>query len=271
MLADGLHTGYGERSDHWPLARLLLEGVQPSPADDPLVRQFYLATSLYLANGLRFDELKPQLRSALQIFPNDPGLHLVAGAMHEFLAMPATQAGVRDGLQARGVRVDVETERAELALAVSHLRQATEVAPAFGEARLHFGRVLGLQGRHGDAADQLRRARPSLDVPMLAFYGEMFLGREEQALGRMDIAREHFERAASLFSRAQSPRLSLSQLAALRGDRAAAVAALGDTLTSVGADAGATDPWWVYNVSHTRDLTAELARLHRMVPRAVQK
>ena len=66
------------------------------------------------------------------------------------------------------------------------------------------------------------------------------------ALGRAAEARTAFERAGTLFARAQSPLLALSLLARARGDRAGALEAL-DRLTRLPSRADiADDPWWSF-------------------------
>ncbi len=83
------------------------------------------------------------------------------------------------------------------------------------------------------------------------YLAELFLGREEEALGRRDEARRHYERAAELYPNAQSPRLALSRLARQTGDRASAQRAL-QTLASV-SDVDRADPWWLFYEPHKDD------------------
>ena len=56
--------------------------------------------------------------------------------------------------------------------------------------------------------------------PTLVYFGTMFLGDAEQALGHRERAQAAYERALALFPDAQSVHLALAQLARRFGDRA---------------------------------------------------
>ena len=72
----------------------------------------------------------------------------------------------------------------------------------------------------------------------------LFLGVEEQLLGRLDLAGESFDKAAGLYPRAQSPYLALSQLARRSGDRLGAHRAIQQVLALSADDREREDPWW---------------------------
>jgi tetratricopeptide (TPR) repeat protein len=159
---------------------------------------------------------------------------------------------------------DVGSEGAELRAAERFYRRALDRNPAFVEARIHLGRVLGRRGRHADAARELRQALTRTDDALLLYYGNMFLGAEEEALDRMAEAQRAYSRAAELFPAAQSSRLALSALASRAGDRAAALRLVEPVLNRV--EVGpADDPWWSYRTSHTRALDTLVAELYRRV------
>src|SRR5439155_20188936 len=126
--------------------------------------------------------------------------------------------------------------------------------PNMGEAHLRLGRVLGQQGHHADAAAELRQALALVDDDELRYYGQLFLGAEEEALGRFDAARAAFDTAAALFPSAQSPLIGLSELARRRGDRAGALAAIQKVfeLPQAG-DSGRDEPWWIYHTAQARN------------------
>jgi tetratricopeptide (TPR) repeat protein len=143
-------------------------------------------------------------------------------------------------------------------LAQGFLKKAVAADPNAAEARLHFGRVLGLLGRHQEAAAELSQALDAIDDPANEYYASLFLGREEEALGRYDAARRAYERAASLYPGAQSPHLALSQLAWHGADRGGALKALREALAATD-----DDPWWTYAVVHARQADALLEELRR--------
>ena len=112
----------------------------------------------------------------------------------------------------------------ELLDAEGLFRRVLELKPDAVEARLRLGHVLLRLGRFREAAGELRQAVPLLESDAQLLYdGELFLGAAEEALGNYEASRVAFERAASLYPTAQSPRLSLSELARRRGDRPGAL------------------------------------------------
>jgi tetratricopeptide (TPR) repeat protein len=130
------------------------------------------------------------------------------------------------------------------------------MAPGHTDARIRLGHTLGELGSHEEAAAELRKALDASLNGAQLYYAELFLGREEEALGNRVDAKRHFENAAELYPRAQSPRLALSELARRSGDRAGALRALRG-VTSVRSaaliDAEHTDPWWEYYEVHQDD------------------
>jgi tetratricopeptide (TPR) repeat protein len=114
------------------------------------------------------------------------------------------------------------------------------------EARVRHGRVLGQLGRHRQSADTLRGAIQRGVSGEFLYLAQMFLATQEEALGNYAEARTHYEHAASLYPRAQSPRLALSQISRRFGDRAGAQRELG-VLADLPVDEGRReDPWWNY-------------------------
>ena len=117
--------------------------------------------------------------------------------------------------------------------------------------------MIGQLGRHDEAAAELRKALGAGLPRESQYYAELFVGREEQALGRSEAARESFERASELYPLAQSPRLALSHLARQSGDRTRALQAL-RYVSELPANAlRREDPWWdYYSVHRETDRTA---------------
>ena len=125
-------------------------------------------------------------------------------------------------------------------------RETLTIQPDHLEARVRHGHVLGALGRHEQAADALRTAIKDGVTGELLYLAEMFLGSQEVALGHLTQARVRFERAASLYPRAQSPRIALSQLARRAGDRAGAQRELRVIAALPSDDRQREDPWWNY-------------------------
>jgi tetratricopeptide (TPR) repeat protein len=276
--ADGQQVSVIDGLMHWETARSLLDLVsvtndkKPDPARDPTVRLWYRATLAFLQATALHDPV--HFARALALFPDDPEVQFQNGCFHETLASPRIQELRRVAEVPSHLVFDVESPRGELEIAERMLRRALEL-PAGGlpepahEARLRLGRVLGLLGRHAEAAGELAQLS-AIDDEVLSYYAALFLGAEEEALGRFDEARAAYERAARQQPLAQAPRLALSQLARRHGDRTAALQAIQPLLALSGAEADRSDPWWFYHAAEGRrawDLLEELYRpFHRGAP-----
>jgi tetratricopeptide (TPR) repeat protein len=257
-ISDGRQVNLGQSPVHWEIARMLLDFVQPSGSDraapgrDDMVHQWYRATAAWME--LREDHDRLHLARARELFPADPDILFLSGCQRETYAAPQIQAVVRSAVLPFGVTFDVLSDRGELRQAETLFRRTLEIKPDHAEARTRYGRVLGGLGRHAEAAVELRRALPELRETQLLYYGELFLGAEEEALGNRDAARAAYEQAAALAPNAQSPLLALSQLARRSGNRPDALRAI-ERLFALPSDGRATqhDPWWSYYVFQARD------------------
>jgi tetratricopeptide (TPR) repeat protein len=145
----------------------------------------------------------------------------------------------------------VDTRRNELQYAERFLRDALKIAPDNVDARCRLGHTLGELGRHAEAVVELRRAIDTDADARQRYLSELFLGRQEYALGRRDEAKRRYENAAALFPEAQSPQLALAHLAREAGDRAAALGALRMLATPPGGSR--EDPWLWYYKPHLID------------------
>jgi hypothetical protein len=205
---DGLLLGVEYATRHWQIGRTVIEAVAPDAARDDTARLWYRATMVYLLREEQFGDAYPHMKAALDAIAGDARLLFYAGAMHETFASGSAQAVAR-ALESRvDLRSDVRSMEDELEKAETFFRKSLIADPQFSEARLRLGRVLGLLGRHQEAGAELRQTIPQLKDSRLVYYGELFLGHEEAAMRRRLAAQEHFERAAALYPRAQSPRLS---------------------------------------------------------------
>jgi hypothetical protein len=246
QVEDGRQVGVTYYGAHWDLARLLLDEVRPDPAGDVTVRQWYRAVATFFASKHLLAESRVHLARARQIFPADPEIVAASGRLHESYASPPIQHFLETGAQVDVVKAVVGSSRSNLRQAETFFGNAVELDGSFAGARLHLGRVLGLEGRHEDAANELRRVAVMAGDSLTEYYAWLFLGVEEQSLGRPDRARESFVNAAALYPRAQSPYLALSQLARRRNDRMGALAAIQPVLTLSAEDPEREDPWWMY-------------------------
>jgi len=243
---------------HWAQGRALLDATRPDPRMDPMVELWYEATIAFLieskdyANGVR------QIDHAAALFPDAPGLLFEHGRYHESLA----SRGIQTAVQASGT--GDRSASAHLKEAEGLFRRAVASNPDFVEARVHHGAVLGALRRHGEAADELRKAIAAAPEVVLRYYAEMFLGDEEQALGRKDSARAHYSEASTLFPSAQSPWIALSALARRGGNRVESLSAIRRALDLPPYQrVRREDPWWEYYSWFSQDAVTRLRDLYR--------
>jgi len=249
-LVDGVQTGVDVSVDHLAMARRILDIVTPDPQHDQVtfperdttVRDWYRATMAVLLDGQGF--FLTHEKAALELFREDDEVLFQAGTLHEAVAMPQYQKGV---VTRRVANISViESADAELRRAEELLRQALKINPNHLEARLRLGQVLGQRGRSADAVVELRKVEIQNTDPLLLYYASLFIGREEGVLNNVERARSAYQRAATLFPRAQSPHLGLSELAMRSGRRLEAARALDAVWESGGTSADTDDPWSNY-------------------------
>ena len=227
-----------------------------------MVLLWYRATTAQMQSTFQINPA--HVWRALQLFPADPDLLFFNGCYHEVMARTDMQRVSRT--LPREMSVTIGSERAELRQAETFFRRALEQASNFDEARIRLGRVLGLQGRHADAVEQLRAAAPT--DPLLAYYAAMFLGAEVEALARPAEARGWYERAAALYPSAQSPLLALSHLASSKAIALERSVVLDQAFHLPAPDGDGGDPWWTYHTTQGRNAAERLNALYRAIPPA---
>jgi tetratricopeptide (TPR) repeat protein len=233
-------------SIHWQLGRSVLDGIFPTAAGHPGVLAWYRETSLELMRSRALAEAMRHLARARQLFPGDAPIFFLSGVLHERFSSAALQAAALSLVEDNRGTSGVTSTRGELTRAERFFRESLAADPSQLEARVRHGRVLGELGRHDEAATELRHAIEHGADNANLFYAQLFLGHQEEVLGREEAARQAFQRAAELYPKAQTPRLALSQLARRFGRREAARVEL-EHLASLPADERRReDPWWSY-------------------------
>ena len=257
-LVDGRRQGADDSLRHWTMATGLMDGVTPEPSRDEVVRLWYLAAAEQMRAHKVLEAASTLLDHGRDLFPRDAQLAFYSGCLNEVLASPVVQNALAAILEPVLVRSGGATSRGSLITpltppprtywvrAESHFHASLRMRPDWPEARLRLGRVLGLLGRHEDAAVELRTALDATSDSLLAYYASLFLGGEEQALGHVDAARTAYERALEYQPRAQAPQLALSLLARSAGDRSRALAGIRMLLAQPPHDAVRYDPLWDY-------------------------
>ena len=166
---------------------------EPAPTARRVQAQLDLARG-YLANS-DYARVRGPLLRALELDPGAVEAHVLAGVLYE-----------REN----------ETETAE-----RHYRKALEIEPANAQALNNYGAFLYEQGRHEDALAPLRLAVQDAGYRQRAQAFEN-LGLAELRSGRVEAARQAFERALSLGPGQPRSRLELAEIAFAQRDYAAA-------------------------------------------------
>lgn len=262
---DGRLAGFEVGSEHWTIARLLLDEVRPRPEADPAVAAWYQAAAAHMARRGEFGQLGILTQAGRKMFPRDATLALMEGIKHHVMASARVQSAVPGVLLPRGVRLDIGARVPELQQARRLYEDALRLDPALVEARVRLGHVLGELEQPQAAATVLREALATAGEPVMQYYAALCLGEQERRLGRFGEARAALERASTLYPFAQSPLLALSLVSRAQGDREAAVAAI-DRLMRLPAERhDPDDPWWTYYISPGRHSIALMARAQSLL------
>jgi tetratricopeptide (TPR) repeat protein len=265
QVSDGKTRGPDEADRHWAAARALLEVVAPEPAGDEWVHDWYRAAAARMRRDSLLASSEPLLARARQLFPKDAVFPFYGGCLHETHASPAIQAVYASAASSSSQRGRVAPWQSgpHLGQAAERFREALALRPAWPEARVRLGRVLGLLGRHEDSAAMLRRALDETDDLPLVYWGMLFLGAAEEALGRDADARAAYERARKLRPGAQAPSLSLSLMARRSGERSRAIAELRALLTLPPDAVSRYDLLWDYHSARASEADILFADLRR--------
>jgi hypothetical protein len=245
---------------HWEFARQLINEISPSPSEDPLARQWYIASTAYVQSLRDLANARENLEYAVKLFSDDAQILFYAGVLHEIWASPLNQ----NFQSLLPVRPFYESKKKELEKARKLFRKVIDADPNFAEAYLRICRVEGLLGSHAQAFVALQRADSLIQDPLLSYYVALFRGYEFEMLGRADEARNQYKRAETLYPEAQSPRLALSHLAQSRGDTEGALNALRSAFDLQHKDAAKDDPFWEYDLSHVRNAPELIEKMHRL-------
>lgn len=257
---DGEVRGQVLANWNWPFARSLLDMLLPGEnpalgreAAREFVVAWYHATNAYLFGSGLYGEMTNHLAHAAILFPDEADVLFDRGCYAEIMGLPIHQVLAGD----RHVTLPSEEKTNEQAERL--LARAVLIDPSYTEARIRLGRLLGLHGRHEDAAAQLDAALALKPAGELAYYAHLFAAREARALSRLDDAARHYRAATALFPQAQSALIGASQVGLLLGDLPAARAPLQQLgiRTATGGD-----PWWNYQRATGREVNRLMSELH---------
>jgi tetratricopeptide (TPR) repeat protein len=276
---DGEVLGQMPSDWNWPFARSLLTLLSPSPAPDPFVATWYHATTAFMLRRGLYGEAVSHLQRAAIVLPDDARVLFDRACYAEIQGLPRSQVLLsdQDVLALRAARRQSNTIRTPTSVlplgippedetndeAERLFRLALRADPAFVEARVRLGRLLGLRKRHDEAASELATALAANPTGPVLFYAHLFAGRAAQQQGKITAASEHYKAADALFPGAQSAGLARSQAALLESD----VFAAQDSIRRMDKSSSAVDPWWWYQLGAGRDADALLREMWAQVPK----
>ncbi len=196
-----------------------------------------------MQDAVRFVDL------GLTLYPRDPTLLLVRGAVHETIAtiLVRPERAPLPGLtgtqlqQARGAEMEY---RRELDLAVDSYQSALASSPERVEARVRLGRAEWLAGHPDKARASLEAALRTDPAPGLAYLAHLFLGRCDEDVGRFEDAQREYRAALELDPTAQVAGVALSHALLTGGEEVAAQQVLGAALGHARREEN--DAYWSY-------------------------
>ena len=242
---DGRVENFELENPHWTLARDMLDALPGRPRD-PLLSQWYRAIGSYFAYERRWADALKHFEQARHAVPDDAQVLFGEACLQETLGSPRVQNFVRvttlpNGLVIRGVFPPQTHWRS----AENLLRRALAIDPQFVEARLRLGRVLFQQKKYDEALPFLVQAAGDSTDRTLRYYAHLFSGDALASLGRVEDARESYERAIAQWPTGQAARLGLAAAMRAAGDREQGLAVVVASLEEPPADED-DEPWWEY-------------------------
>lgn len=134
------------------------------------------------------------------------------------------------------------------------LRRVVNVEAADYVAGLHLARVLLLHGRRSDAQAEARRIASAAPDGPTAYVALLLAGAVDERDGRLQAARESYQRAIDRYPRGQHAYIALAEVLTRSGDAVAAREVLQRRLSSLAASGEpVVEPWWYFAAVYAGD------------------
>jgi tetratricopeptide (TPR) repeat protein len=289
LIKDGQRVGVGPLDPHLHVARDFLRAMRPplfsrvdseqrdfirkweaARARNPRIRQWYRAVSADLAVLHWLSDQLPHLEAARRMLPGDSSVLFDEGCAAELIASPQIQRALPrpttpSTMSSRREDYDLFLfqEGRNLEAAERAYREVLQLDPGHAEAQVRLARVLSRRGRHADAISLLGTNIETSD-PIVRYYAALVVAGAAEEDGRTELATESYQRASTLFPRAQSPLLAMLRLARDLGDTSAAKETAATFATLGPVEKGRMDPWWEYYDCNGRNRDRELERLWQL-------
>ena len=260
LSVDGVNQEAVSTPPNWQIARLAIGAMSEDPDTVAWARLWYEATTAFLFADLLLAPLPKHLAQRRLEFPQDAGAWFDEGCLFEYLAGDRFQHAMEDGPR-NGLTVVEHDRKDALAQARRMYEAALERDPRHPEARLRLARVKLVQRDARSALRELTAVLPDLGADsVLRYLGYLFLGAAQESAGDDAAAIAAYREAATLYPRAQSPRVSLARIEPPSTNSAA------DPLELLLRAERRTyeDPWQAYHTGparRSRSLATELWRV----------
>ena len=194
-------------------------------------------------------------------FPDDPLAQLELGKRAEWWMEIVPDGGTDGWVKGSGRPSDIVGTSShgpygeEAAKAERAFRRALALDPTVVEARVRLGRVLWFLDRREEAERELTEAQreaTGANAAPMAYLAALFLGQLYEETGRLDAAREVYEKALSVYPTGQAARLALGRLLVATGREADGWTTTALALEPPAWDRHPPDPWTFYSQASIR-------------------
>ncbi len=258
-MSDARQSSVNPGTGHWRFGRDVVAALAPEASSARFTSAWYLATSAHMQVERMMTLADEHLAQARRALPDDPDILFAGACALETLASRRVQAELSEVRLPPGYTLPIRPPQALENEAIALFARVLERDPGRREARVRRARLVGLHGRHEEAAADLRRSLQPPDAEVLTYLAWLFLGDEELALGHRSAASDAYGRAAALFPNATSPVVAEARLSREYDDRQGLAEALQKwwALPSNG-----LDPWRDFYFMQGADVDARMQVLY---------
>lgn len=237
---------------HLAAARRFIDINRGRTVPSAFRRQWLLLVSWFYQSELDFGALVPWLDDLRTIAPDDPEFALAEGTFYETLIwtgkVPADWAW--NGRSKTLSPIANGSQETILTRAAARFRDAAASPATHDAAGVHFGRVLALLGRAGEARDVLRPLTTGAAERRWRYLAALFLAHAEMTAGRHEAATGAYQLAATMMAGCQTAQLGMMTVRRLAGDLPGAADLAQSLLTR---PEPCDDPWWFYRFGQPPD------------------
>jgi tetratricopeptide (TPR) repeat protein len=215
---------------------------------EPFVRRWFRFVASVYASAELLPQARALVQQGLDLFPEDPGLHVARGIIVEVTVRKnLVPDWRRHSVYSADNRARVE---AALKTATNDYMRALSIDGHNAEAHLHLGWVRFVLG-DGRVKGELDAAVADAADDTVRYLAHMLLGGLAEREHRLSDALQEYDLARTVGPDFQTPYVALSRIEQALGhpERAREVALMGLQLNKGAAD----DPWWDHRIGFDRE------------------